>query len=138
MTSNIDSILVFSYIEQERINELVMTERNETLIPLVYMIALLMAYYGPNAEILASIKLKIWHYQTTITNIEESMFNIGILWVADLLSLIVTSALIWKYCKINVSKRLLQFQKKLWIPMAFCEGLLMVDVRMFYRVVAGF
>ena len=108
-----------------------MTERNETLIPLVYMIALLMAYYGPNAEILASIKLKIWHYQTTITNIEESMFNIGILWVADLLSLIVTSALIWKYCKINVSKRLLQFQKKLWIPMAFCEGLLMVDVRMF-------
>ena len=131
MTSNIDSILEFSYIEQERINELVMTERNETLIPLVYMISLLMAYYGPNAEILASIKLKIWHYQTTITNIEESIFNIGILWVADLLSLIVTAALIWKYCKINVSMNLLGLQKKLWIPMAFCEGLLMVDVRMF-------
>ena len=56
------------YVEQEKITELVMTERNETLVPLVYMIALLMAFYGPNAEILASIKLKIWHFQTTIDN----------------------------------------------------------------------
>ena len=118
----------YIYVEQEKITELVMTERNEFLIPLVYMIALLMAFYGPNAEILASIKLKIWHFQTTIDNIEESIFNIGILWLADFLSLIVSATLIWKYCEINVSKILLQIQKKLWFPMAIIEGLLMIAV----------
>ena len=111
-----------------------MSERIEAIVPLVYMIALLMAYHGPNAEILASIKLKIWHYQATITNIEDSTFNIGIFWMADALSLVLTTVLLWKYCKINAYKIILQFQKKLWIPMAICEGMLMIDVRLYFSL----
>ena len=81
----------------DAITELVMTERNEALAPLIYMIALLMAYHGPNAEILGGIGLKLWHYQTIIEDIEASIFNIGLLWMADLLSLFVTAILMWKY-----------------------------------------
>ena len=128
-------LLVIWFLDEVEIQELIMSERIETLIPLIYIIALIMAHEGPNAEILASIKLKIWHYPTTITNIEDSIFNIGILWVADFLSLVLTTVLLWKYCKINALKILLQLQKKLWIPMAICEGMLMIDVIYTYSAI---
>ena len=35
-----------------------MTERIEFIVPLTYMVMLLMAYYGPNADILGNVKLK--------------------------------------------------------------------------------
>ena len=108
--------------------ELVLTERTEAVIPFVYMITLLMAFYGPNAEILGSIKLEIWHYQTMIDDIEATLFNIGLLWIADLLSLVGTTILMWKFCDTNVFKVLLKLQKKFWFQMAVCEGLLMVEV----------
>ena len=112
----------------DAITELVMTERNEALAPLIYMIALLMAYHGPNAEILGGIALKLWHYQTIIEDIEASIFNIGLLWMADLLSLFVTAILMWKYCSTNIFSILLQIQKKFWFPMAVCEGVLIIEV----------
>ena len=37
-----------------------MTERIESVIPFTYLLTFLMAYYGPNAEILGNIKLTIW------------------------------------------------------------------------------
>ena len=108
--------------------ELVLTERTEAVIPFVYMITLLMAFYGPNADILGSIKLEIWHYQTIMDDIGAALFNIGLLWIADLMSLVGTTILMWKFCDTNVFKVLLKLQKKFWFQMAVCEGLLMVEV----------
>lgn len=108
--------------------KLVLTERIEVVIPVVYMIALLMAYNGPNAEILGSIQLKIWHYQTIIDDIGAALFNVGLLLVADLVSFMGTTFLMWKYCDTNVFDVLLKLQKKFWIQMAIAEGLLMIEV----------
>ena len=41
-------------------------ERVETIVPLTYLFIILMAYYGPQANNLGSIKLIIWHYQFAI------------------------------------------------------------------------
>ena len=41
-------------------------ERVETIVPLTYLFIILMAYYGPQANNLGSIKLIIWHYQSAI------------------------------------------------------------------------
>ena len=35
-----------------------------------------MAYYGPNAEIMGSVKLKIWHHQNVIDDIEAFAINV--------------------------------------------------------------
>ena len=60
----------------DKVKAMVLTARTETLIPLIYMITLLMAYFGPNAEILGTIKLEIWHYDNTIDDIWASLYRV--------------------------------------------------------------
>ena len=47
----------------EKVQDLVLSERIETVIPLTYILCFLSAYYGPNASVLCGIKLTIWHHQ---------------------------------------------------------------------------
>ena len=44
------------------VEALVMSERIETVVPAIYMICVLMGWFGPNGTILGNIKLTIWHY----------------------------------------------------------------------------
>ena len=44
---------------QELTEELTLTERIETLVPLTYMLCFAIAFYGPNAEILGNIRLTL-------------------------------------------------------------------------------
>ena len=53
-------------IAKHEIQGLISTERVEFIVPLTYMIMLLMAYYGPNADIIGNVKLQMWHFQTPI------------------------------------------------------------------------
>ena len=57
-------------IAQEDLAELVLAERIETVIPFTYMFVFLMAFYGPNANLLGGIKLDIWHHQV-VTDIAK-------------------------------------------------------------------
>ena len=118
----------FSKSFSDKVKAMVLTARTETLIPLIYMITLLMAYFGPNAEILGTIKLEIWHYDNTIDDIWASLYKIGLLWIVDIFCQIINSILIWKYCNISMFKILVDLQKELWLQMAFGEALLIVDV----------
>ena len=44
---------------------LVLSECLEIVIPLAYLLCFVIAYYGPNAEILGNIKNDYWQYQET-------------------------------------------------------------------------
>ena len=105
-----------------------MAEKTETLVPLVYLALTLMAYYGPNAEILGNIKLRIWHYQTIIVNIEDFVSNLMSLFVLDSLSFVINGILLWKYCQTNVLKVLKQLQSTHWIYMSVVEAVLLMEV----------
>ena len=105
-----------------------MTERIETIIPLTYILMTLMAFYGPNAEILGNIKLAIWHYQTPIEDIETFISNVGLLLVIDFLSFIINGTLLWNFCKINVLKILQELQNDFWFYMAIIETVMFVEV----------
>ena len=87
-----------------------------------------MAYYGPNAEILGNIKLRIWHYQTIIVNIEDFVSNLMSLFVLDSLSFVINGILLWKYCQTNVLKVLKQLQSTHWIYMSVVEAVLLMEV----------
>ena len=120
-------ILYYLYIAQEKIRELVLVERVETLVPLTYMACFLMAYYGPNAEILGSIKLTIWNYEA-ISDIEKFLQNLSLLVGIDFMSGVVTGILLYVTCKINVFRTLKMIQKKMWLMMAVLEGHLFMEV----------
>ena len=105
---------------QEDIERLVLTERIETLVPMSYIAIMVMAYYGPNANILGSVKLAIWHHQSTIQDINQFIFNVGLLFgVVDFMSFIINGIILWMFCKVNVMKVLQKLQKQYWF-IYFC------------------
>ena len=78
-----------SFLVLDDIEKLIQTERNETIIPLTYIAVMALAYYGPNAEIMGSVKLKIWHHQNVIDDMEAFAINVGLLAGVDFISFIV-------------------------------------------------
>ena len=113
---------------KREIEWLILTERIETIIPMAYLALMLMAYYGPNAEILGSVKLTIWHYRSSITDISEFVKNLGLLLVIDGSSLVINGILLWKFCNTNVLKVMQNQQKLFGYYMLVVEGFLLTEV----------
>ena len=118
-------------LAQENLEELIMTERIESVIPFTYLLTFLMANYGPNAEILGNIKLTIWQYQS-VADIEDYVKNLLKLLVIDFLSFATNGILLWITCKINVFKVLQKVQAQFWLIMTIQEAFLFFEVKFNY------
>ena len=118
-------------LAQENLEELIMTERIESVIPFTYLLTFLMAYYGPNAEILGNIKLTIWQYQS-VADIEDYIKNLLKLLVIDFVSFATNGILLWITCKINVFKVLQKVQAQFWLIMTIQEAFLFFEVKFNY------
>ena len=110
--------------------KLVMSER-KSFMPATLAIITLMAYLGPNAEILGGMKYKLWHFQGTIPDIQEYCLKVSLLLVADLASFVLNAIILWLYCRINILDSLKDLQKTFWIVFMFIENLHMLEVRFF-------
>ena len=64
---------------KEDLDKLIVTERTESIVPLIFVLCFLMAYYGPNAEHFGNIKLSLWHYEA-IFPIQVNTFGIFAFW----------------------------------------------------------
>ena len=106
---------------------LIINESLEFIMPMAYVICLLMAYYGPNAEILGNIKNSNWQY-IAIEDIWETMIWIGMMFAVDLASAIISVITLWWCCKINVIKIYLQVQNELWYIIAIQQGYFISEV----------
>ena len=115
------------YLETENLQRLVLTERIEFVIPLTYMLCILIAYYGPNAEILGGIKVTIWHY-VAIPDLTELFSNLSILIFVDTMSFIINGVIIQLFCKINIMNILKQLQHDFWFLMAVFEAFCFMEV----------
>ena len=118
-------------LAQENLEELIMTERIESVIPFTYLLTFLMANYGPNAEILGNIKLTIWQYQS-VADIEDYVKNLLKLLVIDFSSFATNGILLWITCKINVFKVLKKVQAQFWLIMTIQEAFLFFEVKFNY------
>ena len=114
-------------IAQEYLEDLVLSERVEIVTPLNYILVFLMAYYGPNAEILGNVKLTLWHFRA-VTDLEQYLGNIILLFVVDFSSAIICGIILWTMCKINMFKTLQSIQKDLWHYMAISDAKSITDV----------
>ena len=109
------------------IAELTLTERIETLVPLTYMICYAIAYYGPNAEILGSVKLEIWHFKSLL-DIGNYMKNLFILFAVDFMSFIINGIILQTTCNINIFKMLKKIQSEFWLIMAVQQAFSLTEV----------
>ena len=118
-----------------------LTERIEFFIPMTYMAMLLMAYYGPNADILGNVKMKMWHFQTPITDINEFVLTLSSMIAIDFCSFVINAMLLWKFCNVNAVKVLHSIQKNYWYIMFVAEAYLLLEVylqRPIYFLKVGF
>ena len=96
--------------------------------PLAYIALVALAYFGPNAEILASIKLRIWHNQTIIDDFVAYASTVGMLFVVDFLSFVINGMVIWNLCNVNLLKVMQKIQERYWSVMIFVEAVLLLEV----------
>ena len=92
------------------------------------MAMMLMAYYGPNDDILGNVKLNVWHFQAPIDDINTFVKTLSFLFAIDFLSFIINAILLWKTCKINVMAVLQNLQKKYGYLMFVSETYLLFEV----------
>ena len=102
------------------VHELLLNERLEAVIPIGYCLCYLMAYYGPNVVILATL---------TESNVEKTLRTMGMLFCIDISSILISGIVLWLICKINLFKYYLHSQKELWLIMASHEAYLLYEVK---------
>ena len=65
---------IFSLV-QDDLDQLILTERVQIVVPLIFISTFLMAYYGPNAELIGNVKLTLWKYEA-VTDVNELLKNL--------------------------------------------------------------
>ena len=113
------------------IEQLVITERAEVITPIIYIIVVAISYYGPNAHIIGGIGATVWH----LVKIQDinAYFNTLFLMVGiDLASLILSGAILWFTCNINIIKVYQRIQHDLWFFLACIEFSVFIEVK--YRI----
>ena len=92
----------------------------EAIIPVTFVLIFIMAYYGPNAEIIGNVKFNQWHFKA-ITDLEQYVSNLALLFIVDLSSAMICGVILWTTCKINMFKTLQKIQKDLWYFIAIYD-----------------
>jgi hypothetical protein len=102
-------------------------ESVEVAMPIAYALCLLLAYYGPNAEILGNIKNSDWQY-AAIEDIVSTYKWTGILFTVDIASGVLSLIVLWWCCKINIVRMYLQLQDHIWYILAIEQGYMLTEV----------
>ena len=72
----------------------------EVMVPLSYVVTVLIAYYGPNAEILGNIQNGYWQYES-IDDIWKVVQAVLVMFTIDGCSAMIVGCMLWKVCSIN-------------------------------------
>ena len=93
------------------LQELVIAERVECIVPLAYTLCSFTAYYGPNANLIGNIKNNYWQY-VAVEDAHETVENVSMFFFIDLLSGITCSLILWFSCRINFIRVYIAIQKE--------------------------
>ena len=91
---------------------LIVNETVELIGPIIYSLCLLLAYFGPNSEVLGNVKSGLWQY-VAIDDIYETYFWIVLMVFVDLVSTVISFAVLQIYAHVNIIKAYIQMQKVL-------------------------
>ena len=125
-TSDLNDKRQIQAIMTQLINESV-----EFIMPIAYCACYLMAYFGPNAELMGNVKNDSWQF-TSVDSIEELydvLFWNFMMFAVDLGSTILTILLLCWYSKINILRMYVQMQDQMWYMLAIQQGYIVSEVR---------
>ena len=96
-----------------RLLKLVLIEILEVTIPISYIATVLIAYYGPNAELLGNIRSDYWQY-TPIEDIGNVVSAVLSMFTIDLCSAIIAGIALYKICLIHFPRQACAAMKTYW------------------------
>ena len=105
-----------------------MLSERESINTVTYLLVVIMAYFGPNAEIMGNIRLSIWQFQQPILDITSYVINVIVLLGVELFSLVINGIMLWMFCGINILRSLRVMQQKYWLLFAVTEAYIVMEV----------
>ena len=102
------------------VQDLMMAEKIEFVVPLLYYLTFVMGYYGPNGDLFGGLRIKIWERQS-LFDPEAVTYWLTIFFLIDLGSLVVSVILLWAFCRINCFPHYLKISVAFWFIMAIQE-----------------
>ena len=118
--------------KDKKIKILALSEVLEILIPLSYTVSFIVAYYGPNATILRSVKNDYWGNSVS-GDIGTVLTTEVIIFSADFSSLVVSIVCLWYFCRINLLRYFCLALKKYWLLIAAVAGSLISKVCLIFN-----
>ena len=103
--------LIFDPIKDEMAQDMVVVGIVMIVMTIAYVLSVLMAYYGPNGEIIGNIRNEYWSFKG-IHNIEKLLAGIFKMFAIDLIGLITGGILLWKLSSIDFVKEACKAIKK--------------------------
>ena len=80
---------------------LALKEFLKILVPAVYCLSFIVAYYGPNAHLIGNVKNEYWQFEK-VSDLGKKFQCIIIAFVIDVLRGIVFGLILWHLCKVNM------------------------------------
>lgn len=101
--------------------ELVLNESVELVVPIAYILCFIIAYFGPNAEIIGTVKSEYWHH-VPVEDVQLFCRNLGIFLLAETFTFLFSFLLLKFTCGINIMKAFIVTQREYWLLMAANTG----------------
>ena len=99
--------------EQREIDEVIISETIEALVPLAYAANFAIAYYGPNSEMIGNVRAEYWAFKE-VENVQQLYMAMLLMFIADVGCIIATGILLWLFGRINIIQKFLNLMKKSW------------------------
>ena len=99
-----------------KLSTLIIAELIEGFTPLIYGICILMAFYGPNSNLLANIGKS--HWGEAIEDLNPIYVTMSILFGVDTLSVLINCLCFWKVVNVNILAEIYRVLSKYWYFMA--------------------
>ena len=93
------------------LQELVISEMVDVMIPITYLLTFILAYYGPNAELIGNVRNGYWQYTKT-EDVNHTIEYVFMFLLVDVCSLLVSAALLWCFCRINLYRAYSEIMKE--------------------------
>ena len=96
-------------------------ETVEFVVPLVYFITFLMAFYGPNGDIIGNIRNSDWQYKE-VEDVLSFIENLIMMFLVDFTSFIISGLVLWKFSATNLLEEGYKMLKMYWLIMSIKVG----------------
>ena len=91
----------------------------------------IVAYHGPNAELIGNVRNGYWQYTKT-EDVNHTIEYVFMFFLVDVCSLLVSAALLWCFCRINLYRAYSEIMKEFGSVITIQMGSALNGVSLYY------